>query len=252
MGHLYAFGFLLALLLVKSDAAITWTTPATGGTPTACPILSTVAEGTTTGVLITISVATDGKDLTKAVADTTNFDITGDTVFIKSTAKLDFEAGASVNVVMVANDDGKTAVSATCTIAITDVQPEFIDISEKVIIPESAANDSSIASLFCTDGATTSNTLAMTGGDDNTAKFVFDTGTGDKGALKKSANAFDAATKAAYILTFTCVEGAHTASATMTVCLNSESNCPSSKASINNGVLAGLVIPTLLAMYHLI
>ena len=92
------------------------------------------------------------------------------------------------------------------------------------------------------------------GGDDSgtgagAAKFGFDAASG---ALSKTGVVLDATTKASYLLTFTCVEGAHTATTTVTICVNSDSNCPSSsKASINSGVLAGLIVPALLAIYRL-
>ena len=48
-----------------------------------------------------------------------------------------------------------------------------------------------------------------------------------------------------------CVDGVSTASVSVTVCLDSSSNFPS-KASINNGVLAVLIVPALVSTYHLI
>ena len=82
---------------------MTFTTPAVTST-SACPTLGTVAEGTKTGNVVTVSAATDASALVVALETNTatNFDYASATniISIKSTADLDFEAGSTVQVLV--------------------------------------------------------------------------------------------------------------------------------------------------------
>lgn len=249
MELLYVFG--LIVILAKSDATVTFTVPTTGGTP-ACPDLGTVAEGTTSGTVVTSAATADNGAITYALAvggDSAMFSIdsASGVVTIANNAVLDFETKTPLTVI-VTGADSDAAVSATCTLAVTDVSPWFNAYSKTLVLPESQANGA-LGNILCSDGGdTAAYAYLLTGGDDTPAKFAI--GASD-GAFTKTGADFNAATKSSYTLTFTCVDGANTATATVEVCINNESNCPS-KASINHGVLAGLVVPTLLALYNLI
>ena len=84
------------------DAAVTFTTPASG--KPACSGMGTVEEGTTSGTIETAVASTDGADLVLSLETETAkiFAINAATgaVTISDGTKLDFENGATIDVII--------------------------------------------------------------------------------------------------------------------------------------------------------
>lgn len=78
-------------------------------------------------------------------------------------------------------------------------------------------------------------------------KFTLDSNTG---ALTTSSTAFDTTVKQYYELVITCTAAPETATATLTICLDSMDNCPS-KAFLNTGILTAVTITAVKLVYQL-
>lgn len=232
-------GIAIFVVFVKfSEATITaWSAP-TIATADGSADLPTVAEDTT-GVLATVTATSGGTVSGYAIAEQPNsgqFTITsGGEISIVACSGFDLDAEGTEPVLKISATDADGTVTATMTVKLTSVNeaPVFAYTQATMIVNDCLPAGAAVTTYAGADPE--SGTLACTIKSGDSSNYFTMAATG--AITVTTGKTLSAATVGSYTLVVECADDASpalTGTSTLTLCVGSSSNCPST----NSGVAA--------------